>query len=339
MKKHPFTDKIIHDFFKGILPEEQHHEVIKWFSSISEAEQRRFMDANLQALENSSFDDTTPNTGFESLANRIEERSASRRRSFALALRIAASLFFFVFCWFLFQQTTVPTKPERAGTIAKFRLIRLNNPLTVVSTIQLPDSSTVDLYPGATLQYPQKFSSLKRDVQLEGKAFFSIKHQKSRPFTVQTGMLKTIVLGTSFWVDATKNNKVISVKVKTGKVGLVSGDQPTVFLLPSERAVFDVLSGVLAKVKPAKVIKAITQIKSEAPTAIVFNNTPLQQVAIVLSESFGKSILVQESLGADLTISLTTKGKSITAILQEIKLQIPIDYEIENNSIFIKKQQ
>ena len=340
MKKYPFTEKIIDQFFEGSLSEEQHLEVLKWFSSIPEAEQMEFMEAHIKVLDTSGFEEvSTPSDyDFNSLVAKIEERSASRRRLYNLTLHVAASILPFVFCWFLFQQTSTTKKSVVVNRVAKIRLIRLKNPLQVTRTVQLSDLSTVDLYPGSTLQYPEKFSTLKRDVQLEGKAFFNIKHENARAFIVQTGILKTVVLGTSFWVDATLNGKSIEVKVKTGKVGLISAHQPTVFLLPSERAVFDLSAGILAKVKPLKVKVPVRKTDGEAPTAIVFNNTPLKQVAKILSESFGKTISVQESIGEDFTVSLTTKGKPITTILQEIKSQIPIDYEIEGSNIFIKQQ-
>src|ERR1044072_2854109 len=48
--------------------------------------------------------------------------------------------------------------------------------------IQLEDSSPVILEAGAKLLYPPHFKSGKREVYLEGEAFFDVSHDADRPF-------------------------------------------------------------------------------------------------------------------------------------------------------------
>lgn len=60
----------------------------------------------------------------------------------------------------------------------------------------LPDSTLVWLNPSARISYQKTF--LKRDVRFSGEAFFDVIRDKSRPFTIYSGELKTRVLGTSF---------------------------------------------------------------------------------------------------------------------------------------------
>jgi ferric-dicitrate binding protein FerR (iron transport regulator) len=147
------------------------------------------------------------------------------------------------------------------------------------------------------------------------------------------------VLGTSFWIDAGKGAKKISVKVKTGKVGVVHGHQPAIFLFPSETAVFNTISGVLAKVKQPVSRTAHLSTSEDAPAALVFNETPLKQVINALAENFKLSISMQDSIDTDLPVSLNTKGKTVPEILQQIKSQTHIDYAIKDKKIIIRKQQ
>jgi transmembrane sensor len=85
--------------------------------------------------------------------------------------------------------------------------------------IVLPDGSRAILSYGSKLSYASSFDGLaKRDVYLEGQAFFDIRHDDLKPFIVHTGKLETTVLGTAFNVKALKGDKTITVTVTRGRV-------------------------------------------------------------------------------------------------------------------------
>ncbi len=85
--------------------------------------------------------------------------------------------------------------------------------------IFLPDGSTVFLSPGSRLNYPSTFEGMKkREVYLQGQAYFDIKHNATWPFVVHTGKVETTVLGTAFNIRAQRNEKDITVTVTRGKV-------------------------------------------------------------------------------------------------------------------------
>lgn len=341
MKEHPFTEKIIAQFFEGTLPELQHIEVLNWLGSLSEEEQLEFMELHVNLLEPAEVNlAALPPAGFREIEMRLLSDKQSRRKTGVWVMRIAASLIPLLLVYFFIQHPSAGRKTLPAKNLsAMTRMIRNSNLLNTISSIQLPDSSTVSLYPGATLTYPEGLNGKKRAIQLSGKAFFKIKHISDRPFTVQTGAITTVVLGTSFWVDAPENSSNISIKVKTGKVGVLQANHPALFLLPSEQAIFNGISGVLAKVKQYPVRRLSPKPVSPAVTALVFNQTPLKQVALILAENFSIQIILQESMDTTLPITLSTKDKTIAEILQEIKSQIPIDYEIKDSRINIRKQE
>ena len=85
------------------------------------------------------------------------------------------------------------------------------------SIITMNDGSRVYLNSSSTLSYPATFPSDKREVFLEGEAFFEVTRNENRPFVIRSGNLTTKVLGTSFNVNAFDANN-ISVSVATGKV-------------------------------------------------------------------------------------------------------------------------
>lgn len=85
-------------------------------------------------------------------------------------------------------------------------------------TITLADGSYVILKPNSKIAYAQKADRAKREVYLEGAAFFHVVKDPARPFFVYTNELVTKVLGTSFDVQAFAHDKTFKVIVHTGKV-------------------------------------------------------------------------------------------------------------------------
>src|SRR5690606_29057383 len=70
----------------------------------------------------------------------------------------------------------------------------------------LADGSHIYLNAGSTLRYPVQFlPGQPRDVYLNGEAFFEVKKDTERPFTVVTEEMNTRVYGTRFNVTSYKN--------------------------------------------------------------------------------------------------------------------------------------
>lgn len=339
MKKPPFDTYRLARFFGAELPEKEHQEVLDWLASLAEQEQADFMDAQLDVLT------ATPahapaQSGFEQLSAAI--RNKQRLATMNWLFRAAAVILPLLVLFFYTKQPDIQPAMHVArqqGKKATTAIIQLSNTLNQNHTVQLPDSSFVELYPGASINYLAVFNPKKREIQLTGKAFFKVKHDQLRPFTVQTGAITTVVLGTSFWVDATAKTGIISVKVKTGKVGVVHASQKTVFLLPAEKAVFNAASGLVLRVQHLPAVSLDPAVPTVPATAIAFNETPLKQVLKVLAENFNTKITPADSVNVDAPVSLNTKGKSISTILEEIKSQIPITYEIKGKYIRIRKKE
>src|SRR5699024_6246890 len=95
------------------------------------------------------------------------------------------------------------------------------------ATLQLADGSTVHLNGGSTLYYPEQFTQHKREVRLQGEAFFSVTSNKERPFIVHAGNTVTKVLGTSFNIRAYGDEKKVRVAVAEGKVRVASAPKET----------------------------------------------------------------------------------------------------------------
>lgn len=102
-------------------------------------------------------------------------------------------------------------------------------------TDTLPDQSIVELNTHSTLTYADTLSvASHRFVELQGSAFFKVKHNVSRPFTVKAGRLLITVLGTSFYVKMPADT--VEVSVETGIVA-VTDEKNSVLLKAGESAI------------------------------------------------------------------------------------------------------
>lgn len=113
------------------------------------------------------------------------------------------------------------------------RMVVANEMMEVV----LNDGTVVTLNRNATLSYPSKFASNKREVTLKGEAFFSVAKDKQRPFTISVDGTKVTVLGTSFNIHSTGDHHV-EVVVNTGKVSFSDSKGRQVILTPGEKGVY-----------------------------------------------------------------------------------------------------
>lgn len=85
-------------------------------------------------------------------------------------------------------------------------------------TIELPDGSTACLNAQSEISYKPLLWYLKRDVRLEGEAYFSV--EKGSRFTVKSDNGSVTVLGTKFNVKS--RDDIFEVSCLTGKVAVKS---------------------------------------------------------------------------------------------------------------------
>ncbi len=123
-----------------------------------------------------------------------------------------------------------------------------------IRRILLPDSSTVWLNAGSTLRYPER-CLLHQEVELEGEAFFDVKRNPARSFTVRSGGVTTIDLGTKFNIRAWHNSSHVVVSLESGKIRVDGNRRPLATLSPGQELTVNRNDGstLLRKLSPAHV--------------------------------------------------------------------------------------
>ena len=85
--------------------------------------------------------------------------------------------------------------------------------------VYLPDSTLISMAGNSTLRYDvKKYGKERRVVEMTGKAFFQVKRNEARPFSVHTAMTEVTVLGTSFQISEQPGMTEVDVDTPLDKV-------------------------------------------------------------------------------------------------------------------------
>lgn len=185
--------------------------------------------------------------------------------------------------------------------------------------IQLADGSKIYLNKNSSLTFPKEFRGDKREVELEGEAFFEIAKDPSHPFIVHTAYHDVTVLGTSFNVSAYSNEDESHVSVVTGKVQ-VATEKGKEILNPSEKVIVQNKSGELTRSTAQNSNDAFWHTQT-----ITFMNTRAEEVFDELAHYYQLSFDLSESNINDCLFTSTFKNEKLDVILESIAVVLNVE--------------
>jgi len=218
------------------------------------------------------------------------------------------------------------------------QLITVVNPLGMQSSFVLPDGTQVLLNAGTTLRYPSAFVSKKREVSIEGEAYFHVFHDKDLPFIVKAEDVRVQVLGTRFNVKAYREEKEIEVTLEEGSVGVRLSNQSDLFRIqPGEQISFDKSRQLFTRRDVD-----VSYYMAWREKCFHFNNTSFESIARQLERRFDVHIDIEsESLKQIRFTGDFVRGENLTQILNIITADGRTAYRFdeENNRIRIYNKQ
>ncbi|WP_279136400.1 FecR family protein [Parabacteroides johnsonii] len=102
----------------------------------------------------------------------------------------------------------------------------------------LPDSTRVWLNANSKLVYSTSFKEGIRQVELDGEAYFDVKHNGDNPFVVRTKSMNVMVLGTEFNVSAYSGIEEFNIALLRGSVELNPSDRSGKYRMKAGEQVF-----------------------------------------------------------------------------------------------------
>lgn len=231
--------------------------------------------------------------------------------------RIAAILFIpllLASVWLFYNQ--------QKTTHQQFAIQEITSPPGIRSQVVLPDGSKVWLNAESTIKFQVPFQENSRNIDIVGEAFFDVAKNPDQPFFVQSGKVQVKVLGTRFNYKAFAEDETIEVVLEEGKIALNlqndSKNKETV-LRPGDRAVIEKQSSKTI-VKNENINKYIAWHTGK----LVFDNSPMSEVAQLLERWYGVEVMVQDSEIMNYRFTTTFENESLFQVIELLGLSSPI---------------
>jgi ferric-dicitrate binding protein FerR (iron transport regulator) len=225
-------------------------------------------------------------------------------------------------------------KPFSSGNIS---YVETESPWGIKTKVTLSDSSVVYLNAGSYLKYPSRFSGKKREVFLEGEAYFEVRKDVKHTFTVHAGSIDVVVFGTHFNIKAYNDENLIKATLAEGSVGIYKKQESNgtkhIKLVPNQQAIYDKKTGDIS----------IEKVDAELSYAwkdgkYYFESETFAAIAKKLERNFNVNIKINsEQLKKEIFSGLFDKNKSVFQLLDAMKRHENFYYTVKNDTIMITK--
>lgn len=202
--------------------------------------------------------------------------------------------------------------------------------------LTLSDGTHVYLNSGSVLRFPVKFiKGLKREVYLEGEAFFDVSKDKLHPFIVNANAINVRVLGTKFNVSSYAEDNEVSTVLVEGSVSLNNDAKPNekTMLTPGYKGAWN-KSGSGISLEKVDTSLYTNWMKGE----IIFKSVAFREIIKKLERTYNVKI-VNDNKGLDgikLSGSFDKNIESIEDVMDAMSKIQSFNYKLtETNTILI----
>lgn len=222
-----------------------------------------------------------------------------------------------------------------------YRLQEQTGDLVIVSTtdkvkeLMLPDGTKVWLNKNTVLKYPRVFADSRRNVYMEGEAYFEVKRNTEKPFVVRSEAMQVRVLGTVFNLKSDKDNPLAVASLLKGEIEVKGNhDEGMIILSPGQKAELNATTRRL-------VVKMMdTGIENWHNNQFVFEKADIFTIARTLESSYGVKIILAPDVDSTKTYTGVLKKKNaVEEVLNSVKNVIPIEYKIVGTSVFLSSKK
>lgn len=216
----------LYRYFEGIASPEEEEAVYRWLDDSPSNEEELFREREFfdtMILAGSVKDAKGGNADKQKWFKLPKMRSLMRE-----VLKVAAVVAITATCGLYFHLADKKELLSVMNTISVPIGQRLN--------LKLPDGTVVWLNACSEIVYPAVFSGEKREVKLNGEAYFDVTHNSEKPFVVKTEKCDIEVLGTKFNVEAYPGSDSFATALMEGSVKVTdhATDSRPVLLKPDQ---------------------------------------------------------------------------------------------------------
>jgi len=196
------------------------------------------------------------------------------------------------------------------------------------ANITLPDGSKAWLNSQSKLTYSADFNVKKRELQLDGEAYFEVTHNPKKPFIVKSNDIAVEALGTAFGVRAYNEDNLISSILMRGKVRVTTPDGESI-LMPNERVMYDKTTHK----KTQSSVTNATDFTGWIHNELRFENESLGEIAKSIQRIYNVEIVFATEQLKNQHYTGTVNNNSLESVLNIITLTSPVSFQINKQQV------
>ncbi len=202
--------------------------------------------------------------------------------------------------------------------------------------VRLLDGTQVTIAPKSRVRYAADYGRARRELYLDGEAYFQVAPDSQRPLRVYTAASVTEDLGTAFVVRAYADQVATEVVVAEGRVTFSRADTtaaartPALVLEARDLGTLDP-SGVAAVRRGVDIGRYLAWTRG----VLAFDGTPLGDVVLTLGRWYNVEIRLADSALAARRLTATFQNESIDLVLQRIALTVGLRVERADGSVIL----
>ena len=195
--------------------------------------------------------------------------------------------------------------------------------------LELSDGSSVWLNAASSLRFPASFTGNQRNVQLNGEAYFEVKQDATRPFTVEIGDLRVAVTGTRFNVNAYPDENGILTTLAEGAVKVES--KGVAVALKAGQEIMRGSDGKLQSVRTADLKTALAWKEG----LFVFNGSDVPAIMRQIGRWYDVDVVYSGSVRTETFTGMVSRKSDISRVLRIMEAG-GIQFRIEKNRIMVE---
>ncbi len=257
------------------------------------------------------------NEAFTQVSSKINKHS-NTWHTITVVTRIAASLtlpLFIVTLWLLFSHNK--NKEQDNATYQE-----IQSPAGMRSHVVLPDGTDLWLNSESKIRYSIPFTSEYRQLSLTGEAYLRVIKNEKSPFIVNTESASVKVLGTQFNIKAYPEDQTLEVALKEGSIEFTGkfndGKKATTHMIPNDFLSMNINTRQV-KLENKNIDKYISWRKN----IIIFDDTPMPEVARILERWYGVNVVIADKEIEKYRFTTTFENESLFRVLELLELSSP----------------
>ncbi len=329
MSRVSFEEKL-NRYIKGKCSPQELKEIDIWFDLIDNKSSLPKSQEEWQFLKNELW---------QELSRKTIAKKSFKPIHFRKMIWLAASIIVFLGIYFIeFQKTS---RIIDDSSMTKDFVYKVNNGSKFLA-LDLPDGSKIQLAPESNIYYKRNFEGDKRELFLDGKAFFDVAKNPNKPFLVYSKNIVAKVLGTSFWIEPKKNLSTILVKVISGKVSVYENQKKNsrsedtkrtngVIITPNQMVEYIETK----KVFMTGIVENPILIKDKGFGNLTFDDQRIESILNTLEEYYGINIEVETENLLNCTLTADLNAVPFYTALEIICQSINAKYELKGTSVLL----